>query len=188
MSWIFDKVQTSKTSTPGSWSESSPVMIPLALAVLYLHLKMERLQTCRLRCLHACLVVRCCVHLAAVDQAVSSSTGEVVPATFTVHEGEPWLIDDRGAGLKETWHDNWNFISKNGDILSLKFVRAGFSDHMVPENRRKYYFLQHFRLIQSVWPRFLLLVIGASSEIFNCFQTETSVWCLVPGAFTFSQA
>ena len=39
---------------------------------------------------------------AAVDQAVSSSTGEVVLATFTIHEGEPWLINDRGAGLKET--------------------------------------------------------------------------------------
>ena len=56
-----------------------------------------------------------------------------------------------------------------------EFERAGFSDHMVPENRTKNYFIQHFRLIQSVWPRFLLLVMGASSEIFNCLQTETSV-------------
>ena len=65
---------------------------------------------------------------APVDQAVSSSTGEVVLANFTIHEGEPWLINDRGAGLEATAHDNWNFISKNGDILSLKFERAGFSD------------------------------------------------------------
>jgi len=39
---------------------------------------------------------------AAVDQAVSSSTGEVVLATFTVHEGEPWLMNERRAGSKET--------------------------------------------------------------------------------------
>ena len=97
---------------------------------------------------------------AAVDQAVSSSTGEVVLANFTIHEGEPWLINDRGAGLEETGHDNCNFISKNGDIPSLKFERAGFSDHMVPENLTKYYFIQHFRFIKSVWPRFLVLVIG----------------------------
>ena len=51
---------------------------------------------------------------------------------------------------KETCHDNWNFISKNGDILSLKFERAGFSDHMVPENWTKYYFIQHFRQREEV--------------------------------------
>ena len=43
--------------------------------------------------------VRCC-EMAAVDQAVSSSTGGT--RHFCIHEGEPWLINDRGAGLKET--------------------------------------------------------------------------------------
>ena len=53
--------------------------------------------------LQACLAVRCCqIDPAAVDQAVSSSTGEVVLAAFTIDEGEPWLINERGAGLKET--------------------------------------------------------------------------------------
>ena len=66
-------------------------------------------------------------------------------------------------------------FKRNDTLLSMKFERAGFSDHMVPENRTKYYFIHHFRLIQSVWPRFLLLVMGASSEVFNCLQTETSV-------------
>ena len=154
---VLVKFKHQRHQRPGSWSESSPVMIPLALAVPYFHLKMERLQTCRLRC----LLVRCCeMGRAAVDQAVSSSTGEVVLANFTIHEGELWLINDRGAGLEETGHDNWNIISMNGDMLSLKFERAGFSDHMVPENRTKYYFIHHFLFIKSVWPRFLLLVIG----------------------------
>jgi len=55
-------------------------------------------------------------------------------------------------------------------MLSLKFERAGFSDHMVPENRTKNYFIQHSS--HPVCRRFLLLVMGASSEIFNCLQTE----------------
>ena len=160
-------------------------MIPLALAVPYFHLKMERLQTCRLRC----LLVRCCeMGRAAVDQAVSSSTGEVVLANFTIHEGEPWLINDRGAGLEATGHDNCNFISKNGDILSLKFERAGFSDHMVPENLAKYYFIQHFRFIKSVWPRFLLLVLSPSHLLkYTSSDAEESGWhwkhCGKPGVW-----
>ena len=35
-------------------------MIPFAFAVPYFDLKIERLQICRLRCLHPCLAARCC--------------------------------------------------------------------------------------------------------------------------------
>ena len=152
---------------------------------LYFHLKMERLQPRRFRC----LLVRCCaMGRAAVDQAVSSSTGEVVPATFTVHEGEPWLINDRGAGLKETWHDNWNFIQTkrylvvneiwesrilgpHGAWKPNKVLRhSAFSSHPVCMAK-----------ISSVSHGSLELVLKYSTV---CrLRLQYDAWCLVPSPF-----
>ena len=74
----------------------------------------------------------------------------------------------------------WYFSFKRNEIfLPMEFERAGFSDHMMPENQTKYDFIQHF----LSHPVCLAGISIVSSEICNCLQTEIWVWRLVPSPF-----